>query len=86
MSSNFSTVRCATEAQILSKVRMVLADEATFGVLSSGEKIAVAFVLDRPDLVKDAWGTMLSSIDRLGLQWTRAALEVQRNLDWYEPA
>lgn len=38
------------ERHIASKVRMVLADERSFGVLSSGERIAVAMVLDRRDL------------------------------------
>jgi hypothetical protein len=68
-------------AQIRSKVRMVVADERDFGVLSTGEKIAVAVVLDRYDLLQEAWGTMLASIDRLGPDWTKAALRVQR-LGW----
>ncbi len=56
---------------------MVEADESRFGVLSTGERIAVALVLDRPDLVR-WWGTMLDAVDRLGPEWTRAALRVQR--------
>jgi hypothetical protein len=47
--------RCA-EAQIRTKVRMVAEEESLFGLLSTGERIAVALVLDRPDLVK-FWGT-----------------------------
>ena len=66
------------EAQIRAKVQMVVADESLFGVLSTGERIAVALVLDRPDLVK-FWGTMLEAVDRLGPDWTRAALRVQRD-------
>jgi hypothetical protein len=65
------------EDHIRAKVRMVEADESLFGVLSSGERIAVALVLDRPDLVK-WWGTMLEAVDRLGPEWTQAALRVQR--------
>ncbi len=65
------------EDHIRSKVRMVEADESRFGVLSTGERIAVALVLDRPDLVR-WWGTMLDAVDRLGPEWTRAALRVQR--------
>ena len=84
MNPKASTFRAATEAQIRSKVQMVLKNETAFGVLSTGEKIAVAFVLDRPDLVQKAWGTMLDAVDRLGLEWTRAALEVQRNLVWQQ--
>jgi hypothetical protein len=70
--------RSGAEAQIRAKVRMVAADESLFGVLSTGERIAVALVLDRPDLVR-WWGTMLEAVDRLGAEWTRAALRVQRD-------
>jgi hypothetical protein len=57
---------------------MVVADESLFGVLSTGERIVVALVLDRPDLVR-WWGTMLEAVHRLGPDWTRAALRVQRD-------
>ena len=63
---------------IRSKVQMVVAHEKCFGVLSTGEKIAVGFVLDRPDLIK-SWGTLLEAADRLGPEWLKAALYVQRN-------
>ena len=56
------------EAHIRAKVRMVIADEALFGVLSSGERIAVALVLDRYDLLQRAWGSMAESVYRLGPQ------------------
>ena len=68
---------------IRTKVRMVEADEASFGVLSSGEKIAVAFVLDRYDLLQQVWGTMAEAAHRLGPTWTEAALRVQRH-GWQE--
>jgi hypothetical protein len=71
------------EAQIRAKVRMVEADEARFSVLSTGEKIAVAFVLDRYDLLQRVWGTMVESVHRLGPAWTEAALRVQRH-GWQE--
>lgn len=67
-----------TVARIRAKVRMVDADEATLGLLSTGELIAVIFVLDRFDLFGQ-WGTMLDGIDRLGPEWLRAALYVQRH-------
>jgi hypothetical protein len=66
------------EAQIRAKVRMVVSDESLWGVLSTGERVAVAFVLDRPDLLA-FWGTMLESVERLGPEWTQAALRVQRD-------
>jgi hypothetical protein len=69
----------AAEAQIRAKVRAVVADERQFGVLSTGERIAVALVLDRYDLLQLAWGTIAEAVHRLGDEWTRAALRVQRN-------
>jgi hypothetical protein len=68
----------AAEAQIRSKVKLVIANEADFGVLSTGERIAVALVLERYDLLQFAWGRMLESVDRLGPLWLQAALRVQR--------
>jgi hypothetical protein len=67
----------SVENHIRAKVRMVVADESLFGVLSTGERIAVALVLDRLDLLR-FWGTMLDAVDRLGPEWTQAALRVQR--------
>jgi hypothetical protein len=67
----------ATEAHIRNKVKMVLADEANFGLLSCGERIAVALVLDRHDLLQWAWGTIAEAVHRLGHEWTEAALPVQ---------
>jgi hypothetical protein len=67
------------EEHIRRNVRMVVTNRRTFHLLSTGEKIAVALVLDRRDLLKRAWGSMLASIDRLGPEWTKAALRVQRN-------
>ena len=67
------------EAQIRTKVKMVAADETSFGVLSTGERIAVALVLDRYDLLQRAWGPVLESVHRLGPLWTEAALRVQRH-------
>lgn len=54
------------------------ADEPNFGLLSTGERIAVALVLDRYDLLQRAWGTKAEAVHRLGQQWTQAALRVQR--------
>lgn len=73
------------EAQIRAKVRAVVADETRFAVLSCGERIAVALVLDRYDLIQRAWGTIAEAVHRLGEDWTRAALSVQRD-GWDESA
>ena len=69
----------AAETQILEKVQMVAQDARSFGVLSTGERIAVALVFDRQDLLQKAWGTMLEAVHRLGPEWALAALRVQRN-------
>jgi len=75
--SHFDLIADA-EAHIWRNVQSVVVDENNFGVLSSGEKIAVALVLNRYDLLEQAWGTMLASVDRLGPEWAKAALRVQR--------
>ncbi len=58
--------------------RMVRADERRIGVLSTGERIAVALVLDRTDLFPHGGYTVLEAVDRLGREWTAAAFRVQR--------
>jgi hypothetical protein len=80
----------STEAQILCKVRLYADDKSSFGTMSTGERIAVALVLDRPDLLEMAWGTMAESVYRLGREWTEAALNVQREgraqcEEWAQP-
>jgi len=75
----------AAESQIRGKVRMVALDALSFGTLSTGERIAVAMVLDRYDLLQDAWGSMLEAVHRLGPEWTEAALRVQRH-GWLDQA
>ena len=65
------------ENALKSKARMVLADERTIGVLSTGERIAVAFILERADLFPRDY-TMLDAVDRLGPEWIEVALRVQR--------
>lgn len=67
----------SAEAQIRTKLRMVLANKANFGGLSNGERIAVAMVLNRFDLVSE-YGSILEAIDRLNQEWTQA-LRIQRH-------
>lgn len=69
----------STEETLALKARRVRADSNTFFELSGGERIAVALILDRQDLLKQTYGTILEAIDRLGPEWTEAALRVQRN-------
>jgi hypothetical protein len=73
-------------------VEMALAvkEGEPIGALSTGEQIAVALILDRADLfphsrmrsgTKVPGYTMLEAVDRLGLEWTVAALAAQRKLE-----
>ena len=50
-------------------------------MLSTGERLAVALVLDRKDLLDEFGYTMLGAADRVGQDWLKAALKVQR--DWF---
>lgn len=88
MSATFHTsigaipLSAAAVEQIREKVRGVLyngkdVDRRAFGCCSTGEKIAVALVLERHDLL-EGYG-MLEAVDRLGADWYRAALYVKRN-------
>ena len=64
--------------RIIRMANLVEEHADAYGPLSTGERIAVALVLNRPELLKkDAW-TMLAAVDRLGPEWTAAALTAQR--------
>jgi hypothetical protein len=59
-------------------------DKAYIDVLSIGEQCAVCVVLDRPDLAKEHFGTLLECADRVGPEWLAASLFVQHN-GWNDP-
>ncbi|MDB6083718.1 MAG: hypothetical protein JWN43_1599 [Gammaproteobacteria bacterium] len=59
------------------KARMVLADERAIDVLPPGERVIVALILDRADLLPSDY-TMLDAFDRLGPELAEAAVCVQR--------
>lgn len=67
-----------TVEQIRELVAAVEHDEPHIGVLSTGEAIAVALVLDRPDLLPSSYRRILNAVDRLGEDWLQAAIAVQR--------
>lgn len=71
----------STEDTILRLTERVAVDEARIGVLSTGERLAVALVLDRHDLLGGY--TMLQAVERLGPEWTRAARLVQDSSDFH---
>ncbi len=75
---NLANSENQTEKIIAKLVQRVENDQNEIGVLSMGERIAAAMVLDRPDLLPQGW-TMLEAIERLGADWHQAALKVQKN-------
>ena len=66
------------ERRIAAMVEEVEKDQKRLRVFSTGEQIAVALVLDRSELSPHGGYTMLEAVERLGPDWTRAALRVQR--------
>jgi hypothetical protein len=68
----------AIEERIARLVAAISNDQLSISVLSTGERIAVALVLDRDDLFPHDIRSILEAVDRLGPDWTRAALAVQR--------
>lgn len=53
--------------QIIDKARSAAAGE--YGVLSTGEKLAAALVLNRPDWLESEGYTIAEALDRLGPSW-----------------
>jgi hypothetical protein len=66
------------EQRIAAMVAQVEKDAKHIGVFSTGEQIAIALVLDRTELFPHSGYTMLEAVERLGPDWIRAALRVQR--------
>src|SRR5262245_62118877 len=73
-----SEIAMSITERIAALVERVRADEGALGKLSTGEAPAAVLVLDRKDLLGDY--TMLEAVERLGDEWFRAALAVQRSL------
>jgi hypothetical protein len=59
-------------------VERVERNERLIGVLSTGETIAVALVLNRPDLLPEGYTHVLHAVERLDDPWLTAAIEVAR--------
>ncbi len=86
VASNYAT--SSTEEAILGLVNTVKEKPARRGVLSTGESLAVALVLERRDWLAEDGYSVLEAVDRLGTEWTRAAIRVQRNRipdEWFKP-
>ena len=56
------------------------ARDGGFGVLSTGEKLAAALVLNRPDWLTSMDYTLAEAIDRVGAQWLALIPEAARVL------
>lgn len=63
-------------------VRAVERDPPHIGVLSTGERCAVALILDKPGLLSRG-DTMLYAARRVGDDWLEACYQVQRD-GWRE--
>ncbi len=66
--------------QIISKSRD--AKEGGFGVLSTGEKLAAALVLNRPDWLASMNYTLAEAIERVGMDWLALIPEAARVLEY----
>lgn len=64
--------------QIISSAKMARA--GSFGVLSTGEQLAAALVLNRADLLEQAGFTMAQAIERLEGAWLASIPEAERAL------
>jgi hypothetical protein len=71
------TIRNSIDNALKGKARMVLADERAIDALPPGERVIVALILDRADLLPRDY-TMLDAFDRLGPELAEAAVRVQR--------
>jgi hypothetical protein len=67
------------ERRIAALVAEVEKNHKRIRFFSTGEQIAVALVLDRSELFPHRGYTMLEAVERLGPNWTRAALLLQRS-------
>lgn len=66
-------------AQILDKSRA--ARDGHFGVLSTGEKLAAALVLNKPDLLAKMDYTLAEAVERVGPEWMARVPEAARVLE-----
>ncbi len=71
-------------AQILDKSRA--ARDGHFGVLSTGEKLTAALVLNKPEWLAKMDYTMAEAVERVGPEWMARVPEAARVLDEAELA
>ncbi|MEJ8815203.1 hypothetical protein WKW77_29325 [Variovorax ureilyticus] len=64
--------------QLLARCRE--ARDGRIGALSTGEQLAAALVLNRPEWLTQMGYTIAEAVDRIGLIWCSMLLQVQRDL------
>lgn len=55
-----------------------------WSVQSTGEKLAVAFALNRPDWIASMDYTLIEAVDRIGPEWMSLMKSIFSELDSYE--
>lgn len=71
---------------IIGLIRRVQADWEERHVISTGEQIAVALILNKPEWLPFPFQHPLDAVDRLGPEWLRACIEIHaRQLYLDEP-
>lgn len=65
--------------RLQSLVRGVELGESSIELLSTGDRLAVSLVLNQVDWLHEERHTALSAVDRIGTEWTQAAIAVQRD-------
>lgn len=76
--SDIPQIGNAALAHMIQKARS--AAGGSFGVLSTGEKLVVALLLDRPDWLADMGYTLADAIERVGPEWLRLVPAAARQL------
>lgn len=62
------------------KSSVLSAHNGHFGILSTGEQVTAALILNRADLLHEAGYTMAQAIDRVGDHWLSYIPEIEREL------
>lgn len=73
-----SNYREASARSLRAKCRAVAKDPKIIGVYSTGERCAVALILDRADLLCRG-DTMLYAAHRVGEEWLEICWQIQRD-------
>jgi hypothetical protein len=76
------TERSSRFRRLEDQVARVAQCEGSIGVLSTGEQICVALVLNRPDLLPGGYTHILEAVDRLDSSDLQNAVEVLRYGSW----